>query len=267
MRSGGWKCCAAGPRTSTAAPRWAGWFRSSPGPCPRVRSCGPKPRRATRGRSTDPSRWRAAPGPGEAGSPRRASARTGTCPWKRRAEAPSTREPLRATGWRTCGSSGRGPSGGAGGRARTVGVFAEDLFQVTSRLLVVAAARFEHWRQEDGFSETRPLAPASSPVTHTAFPDRGESALSPRVSVLFRAAPGLSLVAAGYGAFRGPTLNELYRSFRVGDTLTRANESLTAERLAGGEAGAHWTGAAGRLRARATVFSSDVRDPVANVTR
>jgi outer membrane receptor protein involved in Fe transport len=154
----------------------------------------------------------------------------------------------------------------AGGRARTVGVFAEDLFQVTSRLLVVGAARFEHWRQEDGFSETRPLAPAS-PVIHTAFPDRGESALSPRVSVLFRAAPGLSLVAAGYGAFRGPTLNELYRSFRVGDTLTLANERLTAERLAGGEAGAHWTGAAGRLRARATAFSSAMRDPVANVTR
>jgi len=154
----------------------------------------------------------------------------------------------------------------AGGRAQTVGVFAEDLFQVTSRLLVVAAARLEHWRQEDGFSETRPLAPASSPVTHTAFPDRGESALSPRVSALFRAAPGLSLVAAGYGAFRGPTLNELYRSFRVGDTLTLANERLTAERLAGGEAGAHWTGASGRLRARATAFSSAVRDPVANVT-
>jgi len=153
----------------------------------------------------------------------------------------------------------------AGGRARTVGVFAEDLFQVTSRMLVVAAARFEYWRQEGGFSETRPLAPAS-PVTHTAFPDRGESALSPRVSVLFRAAPGLSLVAAGYGAFRGPTLNELYRSFRVGDILTRANERLTAERLAGGEAGAHWTGASGRLRARATAFSSAVRDPVANVT-
>jgi len=84
--------------------------------------------------------------------------------------------------------------------------------------------------------------------------------------VLFRVAPGLSLAAAGYGAFRGPTLNELYRSFRVGDTLTRANERLTAERLAGGEAGAHWTGASGRLRARATAFSSAVRDPVANVT-
>jgi len=154
----------------------------------------------------------------------------------------------------------------AGGRAQTMGVFAQDLFQVTSRLLVVAAARFEHWRQEDGFSETRPLAPASSPLTHTAFPDRGEGALSPRVSALFRASPGLSLVAAGYGAFRGPTLNELYRSFRVGDTLTLANERLTAERLAGGEAGAHWTGASGRLRARATAFSSAVRDPVANVT-
>ena len=153
----------------------------------------------------------------------------------------------------------------AGGRARTVGVFAADLFQVTPHLLLVASARLDHWRQEDGFTETRPLA-QGTPVTHAAFPDRGESALSPRVSVLFRATPNLSLMAAGYGAFRGPTLNELYRSFRVGDTLTLANERLTAERLAGGEAGAHWTGAGGRLRARATAFTSDVRDPVANVT-
>src|SRR2546422_844762 len=52
MRSGGWRCCAAGPRTSTAAPRWAGWSRSSPGRCRRVRSCGPRPRRATRGAPT-----------------------------------------------------------------------------------------------------------------------------------------------------------------------------------------------------------------------
>src|SRR5689334_24175104 len=44
------------------------------------------------------------------------------------------------------------------------------------------------------------------------------------------------------------SLNELYRSFRVGDTLTLANERLTAERLGGGEAGAQWTGAGGRLR-------------------
>jgi outer membrane receptor protein involved in Fe transport len=153
----------------------------------------------------------------------------------------------------------------AGGRVRTAGVFAQDLFQVSSRLLVVAAARFDHWRHEDGFSTTQPLA-AGSPRTSTPFPDRAEDAFSPRVSVLFRAVSRLSLVASGYGAFRGPTLNELYRSFRLGDTLTRANEQLRPERLSGGEAGARWSSASGRYGARTTAFSSTIRDPVANVT-
>ena len=153
----------------------------------------------------------------------------------------------------------------AGGRVRTAGFFVQDLFQASSRLLVVGSARFDHWRHEDGFSTTRPFA-ASPPPTFTAFPDRSEHAFSPRVSVLFHALSGLSLVASGYGAFRGPTLNELYRSFRLGDTLTQANEQLRPERLAGGEAGARWSSASGRLGARATAFSSTVRDPVANVT-
>ena len=153
----------------------------------------------------------------------------------------------------------------SGGRVRTAAVFAQDLFQVSSRLLVVAAARFDHWRHEDGFSTTQPFA-KGPPRTSTSFPDRAEDAFSPRVSVLFRAVSGLSLVASGYGAFRGPTLNELYRSFRLGDTLTRANEQLRPERLSGGEAGARWSSASGRYGARATAFSSTVRDPVANVT-
>ena len=40
----------------------------------------------------------------------------------------------------------------------------------------------------------------------------------------------------GWG-FRAPTLNELYRQFRVGATLTLANNALGPERLVGGEAG------------------------------
>ena len=150
----------------------------------------------------------------------------------------------------------------AGGRTRTAGLFAEELFQASPRLLLTAALRLDQWRHEDGFTRTTPLA--GTAASRTEFPDRSESALSPRASVLFRATSRLSLTAAGYGAFRGPTLNELYRSFRVGDTLTLANEGLEAERLWGGEAGIRWTGE--RVSARATAFSSEVRDPVANVT-
>ena len=73
-------------------------------------------------------------------------------------------------------------------------------------------------------------------------------------------------MAAGYGAFRGPTLNELYRSFRVGNTLTLANPALTEERLFGGEVGLALASKDERLHVRVLGFLSRLEDPVANVT-
>ena len=67
-------------------------------------------------------------------------------------------------------------------------------------------------------------------------------------------------------SFRGPTLNELYRSFRVGDTLTLANPALTEERLAGGEPGCAYASSDERVQVRAVGFLSRLEDPVANVT-
>ena len=111
----------------------------------------------------------------------------------------------------------------------------QDLIQVHPRLLASASLRLDAWAQRGGRGVATPLATGVS-VT-TTYPDRDETALSPRLGLLFRATPGLSLTASGYGAFRAPTLNELYRSFRVGDALTLANAGLVPERLWGGEAG------------------------------
>jgi outer membrane receptor protein involved in Fe transport len=61
-------------------------------------------------------------------------------------------------------------------------------------------------------------------------------------------------------------LNELYRSFRQGTTLTQNNPLLRAERLTGAEAGLRATGFDNKLEARGTVFWSDIVDPVTNVT-
>ena len=70
---------------------------------------------------------------------------------------------------------------------------------------------------------------------------------------------------SGYRAFRAPTLNELYRSFRQGSALTENNPALHAERLTGAEAGARATFNQ-RFESRATVFWADIVNPVTNVT-
>jgi outer membrane receptor protein involved in Fe transport len=61
-------------------------------------------------------------------------------------------------------------------------------------------------------------------------------------------------------------MNELYRSFRVGNVLTLANENLLAERLTGGEAGIRFNSTSERLVARGSFFWNEITRPVANVT-
>jgi outer membrane receptor protein involved in Fe transport len=150
----------------------------------------------------------------------------------------------------------------AGGTESSGAVFLQDLFQAHPRLLLTGALRLDSWTHRDASVVTTPLA--TSIASTTAFPDREETALSPRLGLVFRASPSLSFLASGYGAFRGPTLNELYRSFRVGDTLTLANSDLEAERLRGGEAGA--LVARGPVSLRLTAFDAEVDGAVANVT-
>ena len=155
---------------------------------------------------------------------------------------------------------------GAGGREHTVGVFLEEIVHVTPRLLLAGGARFDRWRNYRAESATRALNPGA-PVSANAFPDRTETAFSPQVSALYKVSARFSLAASFNRAFRQPTLNELYRSFRVGDVLTLANENLRAERLTGGEAGVNFSTRDGRAaRVRATLFWTEIARPVANVT-
>jgi len=67
-----------------------------------------------------------------------------------------------------------------------------------------------------------------------------------------------------YRAFRAPTLNELYRSFSVGNTFTESNPTLRAETMAGGEAGADWSGESSSFRV--TAYRNSLDNLITNVT-
>jgi outer membrane receptor protein involved in Fe transport len=141
----------------------------------------------------------------------------------------------------------------AGGRQRTFGFFANDSVPLGTWLLSFGG-RVDRWRNYDGF------------LNRTNFAGRSETAFSPRVSVLKRFAKGISLNGSVYRAFRAPTLNELYRNFRVGNVVTNANSELSAERLTGGEIGAGWQAFRDVLFVRGNVFWSQINDSIANVT-
>lgn len=151
-----------------------------------------------------------------------------------------------------------------GGRQRSTGVFAEDIFRLNSKWTIIAGARWDDWNNFDG-NITRITLPAGT-AAGQLFPSRNETSFSPRLSVMRNFRNNLSVWVAGYRAFRAPTLNELYRSFRQGSSLTNANPLLRAERLTGAETGARATAFNEKAEFRGTLFWADVVNPVTNVT-
>ena len=151
-----------------------------------------------------------------------------------------------------------------GGHQNTVGVFGEDLIQISSRWLLSASARYDHWSNIDAFFFCTPVAGTCPP--NAVYPDRTYDAFSPRLTLRNQVNSSVSWNASIYRAFRAPTLNELYRSFRQGNTLTGANPNLRSEELTGGDAGVAVTGFQRRLEVRGTFFFNEIIDPVANVT-
>jgi outer membrane receptor protein involved in Fe transport len=152
----------------------------------------------------------------------------------------------------------------SGGRVRTVGFFGEDLIQVAPRWLLSISGRLDHWGNFDASTIRVPIA--TGIASDVQFVDRSQNAFSPRATLRHQINSNVSWDASIYRAFRAPTLNELYRSFRQGNTLTNSNAHLTAEHLTGGDAGIAVTGFNRRLEAHGTFFYNQIVDPVANVT-
>lgn len=151
----------------------------------------------------------------------------------------------------------------AGGEQRSFGIFAQDIFSPLPRLQITAALRFDFWQNGDASRTERAIATGA--LTRTGFPTRTDTALSPKLALLYRATDALSLRGAAYQAFRAPTLNELYRQFRVQNVVTLANSSLGPERLTGGEIGLDYALGEAWL-AKVTGFWNELKDPISNVT-
>ncbi|MEM8825965.1 MAG: TonB-dependent receptor [Pseudomonadota bacterium] len=117
----------------------------------------------------------------------------------------------------------------AGGRNDIVGAFIEDDWQLTENLIVTAGARLDHWWIDEGRFIER--------GARTSFPLRTGFEPTGRLGVAYDATGALKLRGAAYLGWRLPTLNELYRPFRVGPDGTASNPDLSPERSRGVEAG------------------------------
>lgn len=149
-----------------------------------------------------------------------------------------------------------------GGHQQLGGVYLQDLVALAPRWQVQLGARLDGWFNHDAVRDQVPLPSGTSTVLE--FPRRGGGMLSPRGGVSYHATESLTFRGAVYRSFRAPTLNELYRGFRVGNVVTLPNENLRPETLRGAEAGVDWYGA--RVRGRLTAFWNGLSQAISNIT-
>lgn len=151
----------------------------------------------------------------------------------------------------------------AGGRTLTLGGFA-DLSHESRAVTLSLGGRVDHWTIADGRLFEAPLA-GGVPLTDLRFAARSGWEPTGRAGLAWRVDPGATLRAAVYRGWRLPTLNELYRPFRVGADATAANAGLAPETLNGVEAGIDLDPAAG-LTLRATAYWNRLDAAIGNVT-
>ena len=151
----------------------------------------------------------------------------------------------------------------AGGETLTGGLFADGSADLGA-LTLTGAARVDRWTIRGGYLTEAPLAGGAA-LTNNRFPDRSGTEFTGRAGAAWRPVSGVTLRTAAYRGWRLPTLNELYRPFRVGNDVTAANAALDPERLTGIEAGVTLTPLRGASLA-ATVFHNRLADAIANFT-
>ena len=124
-------------------------------------------------------------------------------------------------------------------------------------------SRLDFWREQDG--HRREITRATGAVLRDdIYASRDGVEFSPSAGLVWTAAPGWRVRAAGQYSFRRPTLNELYRPFRVGNVITEANAALGTEHATSAELGVEHT--LDKLTLGAGLFWNDLRAAVGNVT-
>lgn len=150
----------------------------------------------------------------------------------------------------------------AGGDTQQVGAYGEGAWH-SGPWLVTGGLRVDSWQQTNGHRLESSLITGAITLNPT-IANRSGVLPTARGGVRYDLGQGFYVRGAGYEGFRAPSLNELYRPFRVGNNVTEANENLKPEKLYGAEL------AVGRDQGpftwSATGFVNQLRDPIANVT-
>ena len=151
----------------------------------------------------------------------------------------------------------------AGGEQLLGGLFIRGLHEGISRLSLEGSARIDYWSFTDGLRiEERPATGAL--LRDSVYRDREDFEPSLSGALRYRLSDLLELRASLATSFRLPTINELYRPFRVRNDITEANPTLLRERFDTVDLGVAWRPVPG-VSCDLSLFQHWIDDAIANV--
>lgn len=150
----------------------------------------------------------------------------------------------------------------AGGQTVLAGVYGQGTRNIGDWAFT-GALRIDQWRTDQGFRRETDLTTGLT-VLDLAPEATEETVASARLGLTYALSARSQWRLAAYSGFRPPSLNELYRPFRVGNDVTEANSALRPETLSGIETG--WRYGHEGLTIDLGLFYNNLRDPITNVT-
>lgn len=152
----------------------------------------------------------------------------------------------------------------AGGKQDFAGGFLSYHWTPAEAFEMSLTSRLDHWKNRDGRRIETVIA-TGAPLLTQYFPSDSGWQGNVALAASYAATSSLKFRANAYTGFRVPTINELYRPFRVRNDITEANAHLKNEKLKGIEGGFKWQPAEG-LTLDTGIFYNRLDNAVANVT-
>jgi len=151
----------------------------------------------------------------------------------------------------------------AGGNQIIAGAFGEANWSGSPYSLFSVGIRADYWRQEDGKRIENNIV-LNNLLSDLRFRNRDGLVINGSAGFNFNFSQNSYMSLSAYSGFRVPTLNELYRPFRVGNDITESNQLLINERIAGAEISFSWDNEI--LSTKTTLFRNDLYNPIVNAT-
>lgn len=161
--------------------------------------------------------------------------------------------------WREDGLLGA-VTGEANGETTSQAAYVQDEFSVTNQVTLYMGARYDRWATSGSARQY------TGTTFNSSYDERTKSALSPKLSAVYRPTSATTLRAAWGKAFRTPSLSDMYSTWSSSSgTIYWANPDLKPEKSRSWEVGGEHT-LPTRTTFKGTYFNSQIKDLIYSYT-